>query len=190
MESQASGSGSAPKSKRPRINFSHVHQEFDQIEILNARKNKNVRGSKCKHCGQSLHDRNSTNLKAHLKSQHPEIHKVILTLDENTLQKVVESQGGSNSPSCTALDLLPRPWSIHLGPGPGSPLDPALLTTVWLGQQLPRRVRERYPLGGRILKITPLLTLQDDDWSNEKQEKSNKFLVLWIGGSTLPILAV
>ena len=77
MESQASGSGSAPKKKRPKLNFSHVHQEFEKIEVFNARKDKNVSGSKCKQCGQKFLDRNSTNLKAHLKSQHPEIHKVI-----------------------------------------------------------------------------------------------------------------
>ena len=168
MESQASGSGSAPKSKRPRINFSHVHQEFDQIEILNARKNKNVRGSKCKHCGQSLQDRNSTNLKAHLKSQHPEIHKVILTLDENTLQKVVDS---SNSPSCSrsaaeALITPPRPGSS--GSTSSSSLDDSLT-----GAAVAKKRKGK-----------------DDDWSKEKQEKSNKILALWIGGSTLPVLAV
>lgn len=79
MESQASGSGSAPKNKKPKLNFSHVHREFEKIEVFNARKEKNVPGSKCKHCGQSFYDRNSTNLKAHLKSQHPEIHKVIIS---------------------------------------------------------------------------------------------------------------
>ena len=168
MESQASGSGSAPKSKRPRINFSHVHQEFDQIEILTARKNKNVRGSKCKHCGQSLQDRNSTNLKAHLKSQHPKIHKVILTLDENTLQKVVDS---SNSPSCSrsaaeALITPPRPGSS--GSTSSSSLDDSLT-----GAAVAKKRKGK-----------------DDDWSKEKQEKSNKILALWIGGSTLPVSAV
>ena len=62
MESQASGSGSAPKNKRPKLNFSQVHREFEQIEVFNARKDKNVPGSKCKQCGQKFLDRNSTNL--------------------------------------------------------------------------------------------------------------------------------
>ena len=150
MESQASGSGSAPKSKRPRINFSHVHQEFDQIEILNARKNKNVRGSKCKHCGQSLQDRNSTNIKAHLKSQHPEVHKVILTLDENTLKKVVESQGESNSPSCTrsaaeALITLSRPGSS--GSSTSISLDDSLT-----GAAVAKKNKGKVSFGGKNFK--------------------------------------
>ena len=34
--------------------------------------------------------------------------------------------------------------------------------------------------------------MKDDveDWSKEKQERSDKFLALWIGGSTLPVSAV
>ena len=37
-----------------------------------------------------------------------------------------------------------------------------------------------------------LFTLKDDvdDWSKEKQDRSDKFLALWIGGSTLPVSAV
>ena len=77
METQSSGSTLAPKIKKPRLNFSNVHREYDQIEIFNARKQRNVAGSRCKECKQSFLDRNSTNLKAHLKSQHPEIYKVI-----------------------------------------------------------------------------------------------------------------
>ena len=45
-------------------------------------------------------------------------------------------------------------------------------------------------MGGEILKFIPLLTLQDDDWSTEKQDTANKYLALWIGGSTLPVSAV
>ena len=32
--------------------------------------------------------------------------------------------------------------------------------------------------------------MQDDVWSKEKQEKSDKLLALWIGASTLPVSAV
>ena len=111
MEYQASGSGSAPRSKRPRINFSHVHQEFDQIEILNARKNKNA------------------------------------------------------TPQA-ALDLQPRPGSS--GSTSSSSLDDSLT-----GAAVAKKRKGK-----------------DDDWSKEKQEKSNKILALWIGGSTLPVSAV
>ena len=107
-------------------------------------------------------------MKAHLKSQHPKIHKVILTLDENTLQKVVDS---SNSPSCSrsaaeALITPPRPGSS--GSTSSNSLDDSLT-----GAAVAKKRKGK-----------------DDDWSKEKQEKSNKILALWIGGSTLPVSAV
>ena len=58
---EESGSSLAPKKKKTKINFSHVHQEFDHITIYNPRKEKDVPGSKSKSCGQDFLDRNSTN---------------------------------------------------------------------------------------------------------------------------------
>ena len=76
-ESEASNSSSAPKSKKPKLNFSHVHQEFEKIKIFNVRKDKEVDGSKCKECGQTFLMRSATNLKAHLERKHPELHRVV-----------------------------------------------------------------------------------------------------------------
>lgn len=76
-ESEASASSSAPKMKKPKINFSSVHQEFDTIQILNPKLDKEVTGSRCKVCLQTFMRRNSSTLKKHLEVLHPEIFKAV-----------------------------------------------------------------------------------------------------------------
>ena len=76
-ESEASASSSAPKRKKPKINFSSVHHEFDRIQIFNPKQDKEVTGSKCKVCQQTFMGRNSSTLKKHLEVLHPEIFKVV-----------------------------------------------------------------------------------------------------------------
>ena len=75
-ESEASASSSAPK-KKPKINFSVVHQEFEKIQIFNPKLDKEVTGSSCKVCQQTFMRRNSSTLKKHLEVKHPEIFKVV-----------------------------------------------------------------------------------------------------------------
>ena len=76
-ESEASASSSAPKMKKPKINFSSVHQEFDTIQILNPKLDKEVTGSRCKVCQQTFMRTNSSTLKTHLKVLHPEIFRAV-----------------------------------------------------------------------------------------------------------------
>ena len=78
-EAEAPGSSSATARKiiKPKINFSNVHREFDQVMIFNPKKDQEVIGSKCKACQKTFFGKNSTNLKAHLEKFHPDISKVI-----------------------------------------------------------------------------------------------------------------
>ena len=76
-ESEASASSSAPKIKKPKINFSNVHHKFDTITIFNPKLDKEVTGSKCKVCQQTFMRKNSSTLKKHLEVLHPEIFKVV-----------------------------------------------------------------------------------------------------------------
>ena len=78
-EPEASGSGTAPSRKmiKPKINFSNVHREFDEVRIFHPKKEQEVIGSKCKACQKTFYGKNSTNLKAHLEKFHPDSFKVI-----------------------------------------------------------------------------------------------------------------
>ena len=48
MESGASASSSAPKKIKSKLNFTHVHREFEKIQIFNPRLGKEVDGCKRK----------------------------------------------------------------------------------------------------------------------------------------------
>ena len=75
MESGASASSSAPK--KIKLNFTHVHREFEKIKIFNPRLGKEVDGCKCKVCPQTFMRTNSSTLKTHLKVLHPEIFRAV-----------------------------------------------------------------------------------------------------------------
>ena len=51
---------------------SAVHGHFDQATVTNPTTKKTKDGSICRYCKVTLSHRFSTNLKNHLKSQHPE----------------------------------------------------------------------------------------------------------------------
>ena len=57
---------------RVRTRNSAVHDHFDQATVTNPTTKKSKDGSICRHCKVTLSNRISTNLKNHLKSQHPE----------------------------------------------------------------------------------------------------------------------
>lgn len=162
-ESEASASSSAPKMKKPKINFSNVRHKFDTIQIFIPKLDKEVTGSKCKVYQQTIIKKNSSTLKKYLEALHPEIFKVVESLDKIAAQKVIDSTqaGASSSSSLTAADILIIP------PRPGS--------SNSFTSELSRK---RKPSNSK------------EDWSAEKQERANKFLALWLGCSTLPVLMV
>ena len=74
---------------------------------------------------------------------------IILALDDNALQKVVDSHGGTNSPSCSrsaaeALITPPRPESTT-----STSLDDSLT-----GAAVSRKRKGKVIYGGRIVEIT------------------------------------
>ena len=75
MESGASASISAPK--KTKINYTHIYQEFEQIQIFNPKLGREVNGSKCKVSHFPFMRRNSSTLKSHLQSFHPEIFRAV-----------------------------------------------------------------------------------------------------------------
>ena len=59
--------------KKTKLNFSHVHDEFDVIEnFWHVGQEKFMEGRKCKECGAEFPGKNATNLKNHLRSKHDE----------------------------------------------------------------------------------------------------------------------
>ena len=69
---------SSSKSKKPRANRAHVHDEFVEIEVVCAEKKKKVKKSQCKHCAPDsrfrvLAGRNPSNLRDHLEAHHKDV---------------------------------------------------------------------------------------------------------------------
>ena len=74
MSEARATSSNPPKGRK---NRSVVHEEFIQLEVIDAESNKKVKKSQCKHCAPDSRYRvlsgvNPTNLRDHLKAHHPE----------------------------------------------------------------------------------------------------------------------
>ena len=78
---------------------------------------------------------------------------ILLALDENALQKVIDSQGGSNSPSCSisAAEALITPTR----PGPSGSTTSTSLGDSLTGAAVSRKRNGKVFLGGEIVEITP-----------------------------------
>ena len=72
-----------PKAKKPKINASAVHAEFNPARIKHPRSKEWIDGSVCNHCGDEVPGRSATNLKSHLKAHHGQVHDKVISKSEN-----------------------------------------------------------------------------------------------------------
>ena len=59
-----------PKPKRPKINASCVHAEYQPAKMRHATTKEMIDGSVCNYCGDIVPGRAATDLKSHLKTCH------------------------------------------------------------------------------------------------------------------------
>lgn len=69
MESEG---GKSTKKKR-KINFSHVHEEYDVVDHYHPGTKQFEPSSKCKACKNIISGVNASNLKSHLKAKHNDL---------------------------------------------------------------------------------------------------------------------
>ena len=72
-----------------RVRGSSVHEHFDEVQIINPNTKKHVKGASCKYCKFKFLQKNTTNLKRHLKVKHPQAFEEVIHQDKEKYAFVV-----------------------------------------------------------------------------------------------------
>ena len=103
--------------KKAKLNYSVVHEEFEEVDVFHPGKQEFGRGSKCKECGTTLSSRNSTNLKKHLESKHKTIFQKVQDIDLARREEVVTRDRSTGQPASALLVTPPRVQTVAGGSG-------------------------------------------------------------------------